>query len=111
METEIEVVQFANPLIREFKTATQISTAVGTVGVTSQNLPFVLYDTNNIGELACEIVRNILEFNIVQIIYIQSNTLSVSLYLNKNSSGKVCDWEFLSDQIVSIIEKAIEEQD
>ncbi len=94
--------QCSNPLTYEFVAQPYLSRYAHTAFFTAHNLQHSGRELTKIGAVAEQVVGQILEFYEVRTIFVSGNRLTVVL---KNSKS----WETLPDQIVRIIEKAIDE--
>lgn len=102
MQEPVNVQIGTNPLTLDFISNRDISQIKLCVFFSKHNIEFSHRELNRVGTVAEQIVCEVLEFRDIRQIFISSNRLTVVL-----KNGKI--WETLQDQIVRIIEKAIEE--
>ena len=102
MQEQVKVQVCTNPLVLDFISERDISQIKLCVFFTKHNLEFSQCDLDRVGLVAEQIVCEVLEYRDIRQIFISTNRLTVVL-----KTGKI--WETLPDQILRIIEKAIEE--
>ncbi len=85
-----------------FTTNARLSNHVHTAFFTAHNIIYSQRELNKIGVVAEQVVRQVLAFYEIRSVFVSSKSMSVVLKTGKQ-------WETLPDQIVRIIEKALDE--
>jgi len=94
--------QCTNPLAYEFATQLQLSNYQNTMFFTQRNIEYCQRELGRVGIMAEQIVRQVLAFYEIRTVFVSDTRIMVVLKTGKQ-------WQTLPDQIMRIVEKALDE--